>query len=333
MIDRARTFTSTDLHDEKLAALGRMAAGLAHELNNPASAVASGARSLVEQLLEAEQASRALGAAGLDQDQLAAVDQLNLVCSERAARVRSPLEQSDFEETILDWLEDHGVGTDHVDALAETDLSVETLDGLAEAIEGEALDAALRWVAVVSSARSLALEVEQAASSIHDLVRAVQGFTSMDRALVAEPMDVGRGLSTTVLVLKTKAKEKAVGVSLEVEEGLPQVNGFVGELNQVWVNLIANAIDATGEDGAVSVDASREGAAVVVRVIDDGPGIPEDTRRHIFEPFFTTKKVGEGMGLGLDIVRRLVQRNEGEIEVDSRPGRTEFRVRLPALSE
>jgi signal transduction histidine kinase len=333
MIDRARVFTSTDLHDEKLAALGRMAAGLAHELNNPASAVASGARSLVEQLLEAEQASRALGAAGLNEEQLAAVDRLNLVCSERSARVRSPLEQSDFEESILDWLDDHDIATDHVDALAETDLTLEMLDELAETIDGAALDAALRWVAVVSSARGLAVEVEEAASSIHDLVRAVQGFTAMDRALVAEPMDLGSGLRTTVLVLKTKAKEASVGLSLEVEKDLPRVRGFVGELNQVWVNLIANAVDAVGKDGLVTVRATREGDDVVVRVVDNGPGIPEETRQHIFEPFFTTKKVGEGMGLGLDIVRRLVQRNEGVIEVDSQPGRTEFRVVLPALSE
>lgn len=333
MIDRARIFTKTDLHDEKLASLGRMAAGLAHELNNPASAVASGSRSLVEQLLEAEQASRALGAAGLNEEQLAAVDRLNLVCSERSASVRSPLEQSDFEESILDWLEDHGVGTDHVDALAETDLTLETLDELAGLLEGEALDAALRWVAVVSSSRALAIQVEEAASSIHDLVRAVQGFTAMDRALAAEPMDLASGLRTTVLVLRTKAKEASVGLSLEIEDGLPRVNGFVGELNQVWVNLIANAIDAVDENGTVTVRASREDGVVVVRVIDDGPGIPEEIRANIFEPFFTTKKVGEGMGLGLDIVRRLVQRNDGVIQVDSEPGRTEFRVRLPALDE
>ncbi len=333
MIDRARIFTSTDLHDEKLAALGRMAAGLAHELNNPASAVASGARSLVERLLEAEQASRSLGAAGLTEEQLTAVDRLNLVCSERSTRVRSPLEQSDFEESILDWLENHGVGTDHVEVLAETDLTLELLDELAEAMEGDALDAALRWVAVVSSARALAVEVEQAASSIHNLVRAVQGFTAMDRALVAEPMDLAGGLRTTALVLKMKAKEASVGLRLEIEEELPRVNGFVGELNQVWVNLIANAIDAVGSDGNVTVRADLEGEMVVVRVIDDGHGIPEETRQNIFEPFFTTKNVGEGTGLGLDIVRRLVQRNEGEIQVESQPGRTEFRVRLPALSE
>ena len=333
MIDRARVFTSTDLHDEKLASLGRMAAGLAHELNNPASAVASGARALVERLAEAEEASRALGAANLDAEELAAVDRLNLACSDRVANLRSPIEQSDFEDAISDWLEERGVSVDHAEPLAETTLSLEVLDQLSGVIEGEALDAALRWVAAVSSARNLGIEVEQAASSISDLVRAVQGFTSMDRALVAEPMDISQGLSTTMLVLRAKARDKSIGMALDVGDDLPRVKGFVGELNQVWVNLIANAIDAASEEGTVTVEASHEGDAVVVRVIDDGPGIPAATRPYIFEPFYTTKKIGEGMGLGLDIVRRLVQRNEGEIEVESRPGRTEFRVRLYGLAE
>jgi signal transduction histidine kinase len=333
MLDRAKVFNSAELHDEKLASLGRMAAGLAHELNNPAAAVASGARSLYEYLVEAEAASRALGAAGLDGEQMAAVDRLNLACSDRAANLRTPLEQADFEESISDWLEQHSAGVTHVEALADTDLTLEILDELADLISGEPLDAALRWVAAVSSSRTLAIETEQAALRIHDLVRAVQGFTSMDRAMVAEPMDVGPGLRTTVLVVKSKARDKSVGLSLEVEENLPRVIGFRGELNQVWVNLIANSIDAVAEGGGVKVRATVEDAAVVVRVIDDGPGIPAEVREHIFEPFFTTKEIGAGMGLGLDIVRRLVQQNQGEIEVDSRPGRTEFRVRLPVAQD
>jgi signal transduction histidine kinase len=330
MLDRARTFNAADLHDEKLASLGKMAAGLAHELNNPSAAAASGARSLFDGLAETESASRALGAADLDPEQLAVVDRLNLACSTRAANLRTPLEQSDFEESIADWLDDHDASLDHVGALAGTDLTLELLDEMAETIEGEALNTSLRWVAAVSSSRTLAIEVEEAALRISDLVRAVQGFTNMDRALVAEPMDVGRGLRTSVLVVKSKAREKSAGLSLEMEDDLPQVNGFAGELNQVWVNLIANALDAVEEGGSVDVRAGVEGASVVVQVIDDGPGIPDDVREHIFEPFFSTKEVGSGMGLGLDIVLRLIQRNNGEIEVDSKPGHTEFELAGPS---
>jgi signal transduction histidine kinase len=328
MLDRARTFNAADLHDEKLASLGRMAAGLAHELNNPASAVASGARSLFDQLGEAEAASRALGAAGLDAEQLATIDRLKVACSTRAASLRSPLERSDFEEEVSDWLDDHEASIDHVEALAETDLTIDLLDELARAIDGEALDAALRWTAAVSSSRTLAIEVEQAALRISDLVGAVQGFANMDRGLAAEPMEISRGLRTSLLVLKSKARDKSAGLSLEIEEDLPKVNGFAGELNQVWVNLISNALDAVEEGGSVRVEAVSAVGAVVVSVVDDGTGMSEETREHIFEPFFTTKKVGDGMGLGLDIVLRLVQRNNGEIEVESRPGRTEFRVKL-----
>src|SRR5262249_35527660 len=141
--------------------------------------------------------------------------------------------------------------------------------------------------------------------------------------------DIGRGLANTLTVLRAKAKGKSVAMSMNVEDGLPLVNGFGGELNQVWANLIDNALDAVGEGGRVELKANREREAVVVRVIDNGPGISTDIRDRIFDPFFTTKPIGEGTGLGLDIVRRLVQRHNGQIDLDSGPGRTEFRVTLP----
>ena len=151
----------------------------------------------------------------------------------------------------------------------------------------------------------------------------------MDRAGVQEPVDVGLGLTNTVAVLGSKAKSRSASLSLQIEPDLPPVKGFGGELNQIWANLVDNALDAVNEDGRIELTAVREGNAIVVRVIDDGIGIPEAILNRIFDPFFTTKPVGSGTGLGLDIVRRLVQRNNGQIEVTSRPGRTEFLVRLP----
>jgi signal transduction histidine kinase len=331
MVDRARNFTSADLHDEKLAALGRLAAGLAHELNNPASAVVSGARSLVGCFAQAEAASAELALSRLEAGQLATVRRIAAVCAGDVAARRSPIEQAEFEDLIADWLDAHGASDEVAQALAQTAVTEELLDQLGDAVEGESLEVALRWIAAMTQGRSLAIEVEQAASSISDLVRAVQGFTAMDRALVAEPIGIGNGLSTSVRVLGAKARQGSTRVRLEIPDDLPRVEAFVGELNQVWLNLISNAIDAAGEGGSVVVAASAEDGWVTVRVVDDGPGISAQDRPFIFEPFFTTKKVGEGTGLGLDIVRRLVLRNEGEIEVDSKPGRTEFRVRLPAL--
>jgi signal transduction histidine kinase len=151
----------------------------------------------------------------------------------------------------------------------------------------------------------------------------------MDRASVPEPVDVGRGLANTITVLGSKAKGKSVGVSLSLEKDLPTVHGFGGELNQVWSNLIDNALDAVIEGGQIEIIARRERDHVTVCVIDNGHGIPVEVRERIFDPFFTTKPVGKGTGLGLDIVRRLVQRHNGQIELESRPGRTEFRVTLP----
>ena len=164
---------------------------------------------------------------------------------------------------------------------------------------------------------------------ISGLVQAVKGFTHMDQATVAEPVDLATNLGSTVTVLKSKARAKSVAVAVTVEPDLPCVRGFVGELNQVWANLIDNALDAVPEAGRIDVTANRERQRVVVRVIDNGPGIPAEIRARIFEPFFTTKPVGRGTGLGLDIVRRLVIHNDAEIDVESCPGRTEFRVSLP----
>ena len=154
----------------------------------------------------------------------------------------------------------------------------------------------------------------------------------MDRAAVPEPVNVERGLASTLVVLRAKAKSKSIRLSLDIENSLPPVQGFGGELNQVWANLIDNAIDAVSEGGRVELVAGKRGNYVVVRVIDDGPGIPADIRDRIFDPFFTTKPVGQGTGLGLDIVRRLVLRHNGQIELESKPGHTEFSVTLPVAN-
>jgi signal transduction histidine kinase len=330
MLDRARAFTSNDLHDEKLMSLGKLAAGLAHELNNPASAIVRSAKGFPEHLAGAERASRALGAAGLTPEQLAAVDQVRTIClGAPVTSVRSALERADREDAIAAWLEDHGADVSSAGPLAETAVTVETLDRLAATLGGPALDAALAWVAADCATRRIAVDIEHAASRIHDLVAAVKGFTRMDHASVPEAVDVGRGLTDTLAVLQSKARAKSVAVTVSVEPELPRIQGYAGELNQVWLNLIDNALDAVTAGGRVAVTATRSDSTIVVRVVDDGHGIPDDIRSRIFDPFFTTKQVGDGTGLGLDIVRRLVLRHDGDIEVDSRPARTEFRVRLP----
>jgi signal transduction histidine kinase len=330
MLDRARTFTSSFLHDEKMVSLGKLAAGLAHELNNPAAALMRSAAFLETRIDQAESSARALGASLLSSESLAAIEAVQESClAPRIQSVPSPLEQDDREHAIAVWLKAHGVSVAVAESLAEIDVTLEALDRLAQAVDAKSLELALRWIAMDSSARRLTQEIQQAATRVYDLVAAVKGFTQMDRAAVPAPVNISAGLSDTIVVLASKARARGVSVSLKAEPDLPPALGFAGDINQIWANLIDNAVDAVGENGHVELSARREGKVIVVRVIDDGKGIPNDIVNRIFDPFFTTKPVGKGTGLGLDIVRRLVQRNNGQIEVESRPGRTEFRVYIP----
>jgi len=331
MVDRARLFASSDLHDEKMVSLGKLSAGLAHELNNPTAAIERSAALLEDRLEDAERATMALGAARLNEEQLVAIAAVRTAClAKRVQGVLSPIQQAEREDAIADWLGEHGLRDDIANALAETSVTVEALDQIAGAVEGTCLDAVLRWTAAGCSVRGLASEIQDAAMRISGLVSAVKGFTHMDQGVSAEPFDLAMNLSNTVAVLRSKARGKSIEVSLDVEPGLPQVVGFVGELNQVFSNLIDNALDALPKRGHVVVSVSRERQRVAVRIVDDGPGIPADVRDRIFEPFFTTKPVGQGTGLGLDIVRRLLTHNAAHIDVESKPGRTEFKVSLPS---
>lgn len=330
MLDRARHFTSSDLQVEKMASLGKLAAGLAHELNNPASAAARSAQVLSGCINELDEATRAPGTANLSDAQLAAVNRLRERCRHApAGKILSPLERADREDTLADWLQQHGVDTAVAEALVDSGISIEELEELGLELKGADLQPILNWIVTVHKTRKLATEIEASATRIHNLVKAVKGFTYMDQSAVPTPVDVGQGLRDTLVVLGSKAKRKNVECRMQIDAALPRITGFGGELNQVWQNLIDNALDAVYESGHVTVTASQNDQSVVVQVVDDGPGIPAEIRNRIFDPFFTTKPIGEGTGLGLDIVRRLLRRQNGEIEVHSRPGRTEFRVALP----
>jgi signal transduction histidine kinase len=330
MVDRARAFKVSDLQVEKMASLGKLAAGLAHELNNPASAATRSAQLLADALVQSDDASRALGASGLDDDELAAIERVRALClATTATTVLSPLERADREEAIADWLMDHDVDDALASSIAETAVTIDMLDDLAAALAADKLRVALRWVSAGCAVRGLVRDIERAASRVHTLVTAVKGFTYMDQAATPEPVDVRKGLTDTLAVMGAKARGKSVSVAVDVPDDLPRVRGFGSELNQVWANLVDNALDAVSDGGRVTVTARAEGGKVVVRVADNGSGIPPEVKRRIFDPFFTTKPVGKGTGLGLDIVRRLVDRNDGLIDVESEPGRTEFRVTLP----
>ena len=332
MIDRVRMFMTTSLQDDKVMSLGRLAAGLAHELNNPASAASRSAKQLHDALGESHRAAEALGAVGLTEKQRELIDAVATGALMPATTgVFSALQQADREDDVLDWLDAHEADHAPAESLADSGITRESLDALADEFEGDTLDVVLRWIAAEYAARTLAAEVERATTRIHELVSAVKRFTYVDRAAAPELTDVVQSVSDTVMVLRSKAKTKSVSIELTMPDDLPKVVANAGELNQVWANLIENAIDAVpaGGGGEVRVSARRDGNEVVVCVIDNGPGVPEELKGKIFEPFFTTKPIGQGTGLGLDIARRVVQRFEGHLVLESRPGRTEFRVVLP----
>jgi signal transduction histidine kinase len=328
MLDRTREYRSVQLNDERLEALSRLASGFAHELNNPASAAARTARSLVELLNEEERAARELAGARLSDAQLAAVDAIRNACHP-PARPHTALEAADREDDITEWLRRHGMTSAAAEILAASEVTMPALEELARTLPPECLGIAIRWVTSGCAARVASREIETATARIHDLVDAVKGFTFMDRQGAPEQVDIARGLADTLAMLDGKARAKSATVHLETAPDLPRLHGFGSDINQVWEKLVDNALDAVGDRGRVTITAATRGESILVRVSDDGPGIPEEIRGRIFDPFFTTKPVGHGSGLGLNIARRIVQQHGGSIEFTTQPGRTVFRVQLP----
>jgi len=319
---------------EKLAALGKLSAGLAHEINNPAAAAKRAAAELKSETLKAQKAA-------LDHDerftgeQKALLGDLLDLAARSAPVVLDTLERGDREDEVALWLEDRDVDDawDFSPTLVSAGVGTEQLEALAGELEGEALAGAVSWLGATLGLSTLADELYGSVGRISQLVRAMKAYSHMDREAMAE-VDVREGLESTLTILGHKLKKQGVAVERKYEDGLPKVCGHGGELNQVWTNLIDNALDAMGAAGAggrlgVHVWGDGDGY-VMVEVSDTGPGIPKQIKNRIFEPFFTTKGVGSGTGLGLDIVRRIVvEGHGGDVRVDSEPGDTRFLVRLP----
>jgi steroid delta-isomerase-like uncharacterized protein len=316
------------IEQEKMAALGKLSAGLAHELNNPAAAARRAAVRFREVILEAHLlALKHAGSFSLQQrDTLVKMlSQLNMGDS----KALDSLSQSDLEEEIAGWLEERGFSEvwDLAPVLGAAGLHTGRLEELAAQSGGADLFGGdLEWLAAAVESAELSDEVGRSVDRISELVKAMNVYTSMDVAAYAET-DMREGLEDTLTILGYKLK--GASVEREYEEGLPKIWANAGELNQVWTNLIDNAADALGGRGRLVVRTFREEDGVTVQIVDDGPGIPPEVRGRIFDPFFTTKEVGEGTGLGLDIVRRVVAGHGGMISVDSKPGQTRFTVRLP----
>jgi len=330
MSDRVRGDVRLEQQAERMAALGRLSAGLAHELNNPAAAVRRAAKSLAERRARLPELLKLLIRGGLDETGLAALEQLRAHAEATPVSLTS-LERGDREDALVAWLEDHDVDEawEVAGELIDTGVAVEHLDALARQLSSDVLPAAVAWVAERSATDRVVDEIDSATARISELVQSIKTYSHMDRSAEHKPTDVRVGLDNTLTMIAHEIKAHAITLERDYQADLPKISGNAGELNQVWTNLIDNAIDAMRDGGVLRVTAAATPDSVEVKIIDSGTGIPDDVRPRMFEPFFTTKDVGEGTGLGLDIALRIVRAHQGQIDVDSQAGRTEVRVILP----
>ena len=329
----ARSIESTARQREALVTLGTLAAGLAHEINNPAAAAARAVDSLAAEYQTLTAALSQLATGGISPAQLAALDALRRELeagNEAAVLQQDPLASSDREDELSDWLDEHSVdrGWEIAPALAAAGADTDWCDRAAAALPGPALQPGLECVASMFSATALLAEVKESTRRVSELVGAIKSYSQMDRGSVQD-IDVTEGLESTLVMLGYRLRD-GITVIREYGAGLPKIQAHAGELNQVWTNLIDNAVDAMDGRGTLRLATRADGDSVVVEVIDSGPGMPPKVAARAFEPFFTTKDVGKGTGLGLDIAQRIVvERHGGTIAIDSRPGQTTLRVRLP----
>jgi len=329
MSDRIRETTRREQQRDRLASLGKLSAGLAHELNNPASAAKRATSQLRDVLKKIRDASHELGSRDLSPAQKAEIEKLEAAFVQSNGAPADALTISDLEEQIDSLLRSHGqndlwqMSAD----LARKNVKPEMLESLFAILDADTARAALVRIAASVEVATLLDEIESGTSRISDLVGAVKEYTYMDQTPL-QNVDMVKSLETTLTILNHKLKH---GITVERDyQKIPLlVNSFGSELNQVWTNIIDNAIDAMGGEGKLQVRTYREDNCVVIEITDNGPGIPPDVQSHIFEPFFTTKAVGEGTGLGLDTVQRIVKKHRGNIQVNSVPGRTRFQVWLP----
>jgi signal transduction histidine kinase len=324
--------TAIEQNRERLASLGEMAAGLAHELGNPASAAGRAAAQLIEALDVIGSALAHFVAAGVEREQAEQLVALQQQAIERAAACTAleALDAADAEDELLARLEAMDVPEPWrlTEPLAAAGADEPWLQRVAE-LAGPATGAALSWIAATLTAGRLAAEIQDSTARMTELVGAVKSYAYMDRGDVVE-VDLHEGLETTLTVLAHKLKHTEITVVRDYDRQLPKLTIRGSELNQVWTNLLDNAIDALGQTGTITITTRADGSCAVIEISDDGGGISDELAARIFDPFFTTKDVGQGTGLGLATARRIVvDRHDGSLTLDTALGRTTFRVRIP----
>ncbi|WP_158996096.1 ATP-binding protein [Mucilaginibacter sp. L196] len=334
MASRIRDFTALQQQSEKMMALGKLSAGLAHELNNPASAIVRGAASLKQHLLHAPKTFKDIIEMKMTADQVTIVnDMLIAVLNEKEKRILTLMERSELEDEMTDWMDAHEVNNaqEIAENFVEFGLKVSDAEAFKQHIPTEYISQVMNWINSNMVTEKMVTDIEEASRRITDLVGSVKNFTHMDQGHDKQYADIHSGIRNTLTMLHHKIHKNNIEVVEHFDTTLPPVKAMIGELNQVWTNLMDNALDAMEETGkgVLEIKTLKDGAFVEVSIIDNGPGIPEDYRSQIFDPFFTTKEIGKGTGLGLDVVSRIVKQHRGSIKVQSVPGRTAFIVCFP----
>ncbi len=335
MTERARAFATNQLQQEKVSALGKLAAGIAHELNNPAAAITRETCEISSQLKKNYVFTEKLLQYKISAEEIHAIRNI-VIEKEKEKRTQkklSPMQRMEREDEIHDWLQQNGFLAKDLpgETFADAGFAGGDLESIRNDMDAESFTQVLYWMENLLSSQKLIKDLEEASKRISDLVGAIKSHVHMDQSNDLQPTDIHRDIENTLTLMGYKLREKNITVKKIFCETLGDVPAYVGELNQVWTNLIDNAIYAMPKNGELAIETICDDKNAYVKIIDTGAGIPPEIVSRIFDPFFSTKKMGEGSGIGLDLVKRVIKHHNGEVKVNSRPGRTEFMICIPLV--
>ncbi|MDB5285975.1 MAG: cyclic nucleotide-binding protein [Mucilaginibacter sp.] len=332
MTSRIRDFTSQQQQIEKMFALGKLSAGLAHELNNPASAIARGASSLQGKIKQMPVMFKQTAGLNIAPEKIDSINELLISKTHQTKPVLSMMDRAAKEDELADWLADHDIRDfDIAENFTEFGFTPADLDHMNSCTPSPQLNVVIAWMNNYLLAEKMVSDIKESSHRISELVNSVKTFTHMDRDTDKQSLDIHAGIRNTLTMLNYKIKKGNIQVIENFDLSLPQVRALAGELNQVWTNIIDNAIDAMEENGSgiLEIRTQQEGQFVCVYIKDNGPGIPQEVQSQVFDPFFTTKDMGKGTGLGLDVATRIIRQHNGTVKLTSQPGNTEFTVCFP----
>ncbi len=337
MTSRVRDFTALQQQNEKMIALGKLSASLAHELNNPAAAISRDADSLKKHVQCYPQLFKQLVGISMKEDKADLVNnKVFSVTSRPDKKALGMMERSGLEDDLADWLSDHRVNNfDIAESLVDAGFTIDDLEELAEHIPEAYFTQVISWVCNNLMTEKMITDIQEASRRISALVGSVKNYTHMDRGSDKQFVDIHAGIRSTLIMLNHKIKKANIELKEDFDLTIPPVNALSGELNQVWTNIVDNAIDAmeVNGKGQLKIKTERDREFVKVTISDNGPGIPEEIKSKVFDPFFTTKEIGKGTGLGLDVVMRIIQQHNGSVKLHSEPGHTAFVICMPQNSE